>query len=53
MCKSENCEGHAWSGDIVADDNGIKCFGKHRKRMVLLVHGKRGDDESVDTADDG
>jgi hypothetical protein len=37
ICKSESCEGHAWSGDIVADDKGIKCFGKNRKRMVLLV----------------
>ncbi|KAF2843972.1 hypothetical protein T440DRAFT_411063 [Plenodomus tracheiphilus IPT5] len=53
ICKSENCEGHAWSGNIVADDNGITCFGKHRKRKVLLVQGKRRDDEGVDTADYG
>lgn len=36
-CTSEHCEGHAYSGDVVAYKGSVKCFGHKGKRMVLLV----------------
>jgi hypothetical protein len=52
-CTRADCEGHAYSGAVAADDNGIKCFGDKGKRMVLLIRGKREEDRGVNMAEDG
>jgi hypothetical protein len=35
-CKSENCNGHVYSGRVKKDKNGKSCFGKKRNRIVCL-----------------
>ncbi len=39
-CVREDCEGHGFSGQVVADEAGKKCFGKKKERMVRLDYSR-------------
>ncbi len=35
-CKANDCEGHAYVGEVKKDDEGIACFGKSKMKMVCI-----------------
>lgn len=44
-CTREDCDGHAYCGQVVQDGVGQVCFGKKNKRMVCLVRMAREKEE--------